>query len=211
MAVITISRELGSEGDKIADLVCRELGYRRVDKAVLTQVAQQAGVDVEAILATERSFATRARLVSSDMIGLYTKQPTAFDRKSALDDRTYAQVLRDAMEQFAREGNVVIVGRGGQMVLREWPAALHVHLYAPADVRAQRLMARLHISEPEARRRITDSDAEKRQSIRYMHNNAEWKDLRHYHLAINTGHVDPEVAAQLIVLAAKQKDIAQSR
>ncbi len=30
MAVITISRKLGSEGDKIADLLCQALGYRRV-------------------------------------------------------------------------------------------------------------------------------------------------------------------------------------
>ena len=65
MAVITISRELGSEGDKIADLLCQELGYRRVDKAMLTQIAEEAGVDVEAVLAMERSFATRAKLVST--------------------------------------------------------------------------------------------------------------------------------------------------
>lgn len=206
MAVITISRELGSEGDKIADLLCQTLGYRRVDKALLSQIAQQAGVDVDAIRAMERSFATRARLISTDMTSLYSKQPTAFDRKAAMDDQAYGKILREAMEQFARDGDVVIVGRGGQMVLRNWPTALHVHLYAPVDVRAQRLMQRLNITEAEARRRVTDSDTEKRQSIRHMHDNAEWKDLRYYHLAINTGFVHPEVVVQIIVLAAREKD-----
>jgi len=206
MAVITISRELGSEGDRIADLVCQELGYRRVDKAVLSEIAQQAGVDVEAILAMERSFATRARLVSSDMIGLYTKQPTAFDKQGALDDQTYGQIVRQTIEQYATQGNVVIVGRGGQMVLRYWPTALHVQVYAPVDVRMQRLMQRHNIAEAEARRRITASDEEKRQAIRHMYQNAEWKDLRYYHVTINTGFIAPEVASQIIVLAARAKD-----
>ncbi|MGC8781291.1 MAG: AAA family ATPase [Anaerolineae bacterium] len=206
MAVITISRELGSEGDRIADLVCQELGYRRVDKALLSEVARQAGVDVEAILAMERSFATRARLVSSDMLSLYSKQPTAFDQKRALDDQTYIQIVRQTMEQYAREGHVVIVGRGGQMALRNWPNALHVHLYAAVEVRIRRLMQRHNITEQEARRRIAASDEEKRQAIRHMYGNAEWKDLRYYHLTINTGCVAPETAARIIVLAARERD-----
>jgi cytidylate kinase len=209
MAVITISRELGSEGDKIADRVCQELGYRRVDKVLLAEIARQAGVDVEAIVAMERSFATRARFVSSDMLSLYSKQPTAFDSKRALDDQTYGRIVHDTMEQVAREGNVVIVGRGGQMVLRGWPAAVHVLLYAAAEVRVARLMQRHNISEPEAKRRITESDEEKRQTIRHMYKNAEWKDLRYYHLTINTGCVDPEVAVQIIVLATRAKDSSQ--
>ncbi len=206
MAVITISRELASEGDRIADLLCQELGYRRVDKAMLSEIARQAGVDVDAVLAVERSFATRARLVSSDMAALYSKQPTAFDRKLALGDEAYGQIVRNTMEQTAREGNAVIIGRGGQIVLRDWPTAMHVFLYAPLEVRIRRLMLRHTITEPEARRRIIDSDEEKRQAIRHMHKNAEWRDLRYYHLAINTGYVDPEVAARIIMLAARQKD-----
>ena len=39
-----------------------------------------------------------------------------------------------------------------------------------------------------------------------MYQNAEWKDLRYYHLTINTGYVDPEVATQIIVLGGAAKD-----
>ena len=208
MAVITISREVGSEGDKIADLLCQELGYRRVDKAMLTQIAAEAGVDVEAVLAMERGIAKRARLISGQMTSLYGRQPTAFGKGAALDDRTYQQVVRKTMEGFAGQGKAIIVGRGGQMVLRDWPTALHVRLYAPPEVRAQRLQQRLDISEQEAIRRIADSDEQKRQYIRHMHKNANWKDLKYYHLTINTAHLSPKVAAQIIILAAKHKENA---
>ena len=205
MAVITISRELGSEGDKIADLLCQELGYQRVDKEMLMHIAQEAGVDVEAVLAKERGFAKRARLVSDQMTSLYGRQPAVFEGKAALDDQTYERVVRKAMARFAEQGDAVIVGRGGQMLLRDWPGVLHVRLYASSEVRVARLRQRFSISEQEAKRRMAESDEQKRQYIRHMHNNANWQDLKHYHLVINTGHISPEATAQIIILAAQHK------
>lgn len=206
MAVITISRELGSEGDRIADLVCQELGYSRVDKELLSHIAEEAGVDVEAVLAKERSITRKPRFVSSDMASLYAKDPSAFERQAAIDDQTYARIVRETMEEFARRGNAVIVGRGGQIILQDWPTALHVRLYAPQEVRVRRVMERMNISEAEATRLVTSSDEEKRQYIRHLRPHADWSNLKYYHLAINTAHVTPEVAAQIIVLAAKCKD-----
>ncbi len=86
MAVITISRELGSGGDQIVDMLCEQLGYCRVDKAMLTQIAQQAGVDVEAVLEKEKSVAQRPRLISDQMTSLYGRAPSAFSRGGGLDD-----------------------------------------------------------------------------------------------------------------------------
>lgn len=206
MTVITISRELGSEGDKIADLLCQELGYCRVDKDMLSQIAREAGVDAEAVLAKEKAVLSKPRLISGDLTALYTKDPNAFEKKSALDDQTYTRIVHETMEEFARQGNGVIVGRGGQMILRDWPGALHVRLYAPLEVRVQRVVQRFNISEAQARRRVTQSDEQRRQYIRHMHNNASWKDLKYYHLAINTGDISPEVAAQIILLAAGGKE-----
>jgi cytidylate kinase len=205
MAVITISRELGSGGDEIADLLCQKLGYCRIDKDMLSQIAEEAGVDVEAVLAKERAVTHRPKLVSSDMTSLYRKDPSAFGRQDAIDDQTYARIVRETMESYARKGDAIIVGRGGQMILQEWPNALHVHLYAPVEVRARRLVERLGISEAEAQRRIERSDEEKRQYIRHVRENASWKNLKYYHLAIDTGRVSPEIAAQMITLAAQRE------
>ena len=203
MTVITISRELGSEGDRIADLLCQELGACRIDKDMLSQIAREAGVDVEAVLAKEKAVLGKPRLISRDMTSLYSKDPSAFEKESAVDDQTYERIVRETMEEFARQGNGVIVGRGGQMILRDWPGALHVRLYAPLEVRVQRIIQRFDISEAQARRRVTRSDEQKRQYIRHMHNNASWKDQKYYHLAINTGDISPQVAAQIIMLAAR--------
>lgn len=205
MAVITISRELGSEGDRICDLICEALGYCRVDKEVLLQVAEEADIDIDAVQELEESFTKRARLVSGEMTSLYQKQASAFDRPGAIDDRAYAQVLKDTMEDYARQGDVIIVGRGGQMILRDWPDALHVRLYAPEEVRARRLLTREGLTEAQARRKIQQVDEQKRQYIRRMHNNADWRNLKYYHLAIDTSRIPLETAAEMIVLAAQSQ------
>lgn len=208
MAVITISRELGSNGDAISDLLCDRLGYCRVDKALLSHIAQEAGIDVEAVLEKERAVANKPRLISDQMTSLYGRRPSAFGESGSIDDQTYARVVRETMERFAREGNAVIIGRGGQIVLRDWPNALHVHLYAPLPVRIERLMERHQISELEAKRRISGSDERKRWYVRQAHRNANWKDLKHYHLAINTAALAIETAAEVITQAAKGRDQA---
>lgn len=206
MAVITISRELGSSGSYIADLLCERLGYCQVDKTLLSQIASEAGVDVQAVLDKERAVTSKPRLISDQMTSLYGRAPSAFGRKGDMDDQTYARIVQETMERFAGEGNAVIVGRGGQMVLRDWPTALHVHIYAPPEIRIQRLRDRLNISELESKRRIEASDEQKRLYVRNAHNNANWKDAKHYHLMINTGYIPPKVAAELIVQAARSRE-----
>jgi cytidylate kinase len=203
MAVITISREEGSNGEQISDLLCDRLGYCRVDKAMLGQIAQEAGVDVEAVLEKERAVANKPRLISDQMTSLYGRKPSAFGKSGSIDDQTYARVVRETMERFAREGNAVIIGRGGQIVLRDWPGALHVHLYAPTPVRIQRVQERYGVSELEAKRRVSGSDERKRWYVRQAHHNANWKDLKHYHLAINTGAISSETAADVILRAVQ--------
>jgi cytidylate kinase len=206
MAVITISREQGSNGEEIANLLCDRLGYCRVDKALITQIAAEAGVDVKAVLEKEREVANKPRLISSQMTSLYGRKPSAFGKSGSIDDQTYARIVRETMESFAQEDNAVIIGRGGQIVLRDWPTALHVHLYAPLPVRIQRIQERHQISELAAKRRISGSDERKRWYVRQAHKNANWKDLKHYDLAINTTDIPSETAADMIIEAARSVD-----
>jgi cytidylate kinase len=207
MAVITISRELGSGANKIVDMLCDELGYCRVDKAMLSQIAAEAGVDVKAVLAKERDVTAKPHLISGQMTSLYSRQPGAFGRQGAIDDQTYARVVRETMHRFAAEGDAIIIGRGGQMILRDTPGALHVHLYADRDVRMQNLMARYNISRLDAQRRIERSDERKRMYIRNMHDNANWKDLKYYHLAIDAGRIPSEVVVNVMVNAARSVEV----
>jgi len=203
MAVVTVSRELGSSGNHVVDLLCDELGYCRVDKSMLLEIAAEAGVDVKAVLAKERDVTAKPRLISDQMTSLYSRQPTAFGRAGEIDDQTYDRVVRETMVKYAQTGDAIIVGRGGQIILHDRPNTLHVHLYASPNVRVRNLVDRYGITKLDAQRRIERSDEQKRLYIRNMHKNANWKDLKHYHLAIDCGSIPADVVVNLVVTAAQ--------
>src|SRR6266851_8646011 len=75
--------------------------------------------------------------------------PTFDARKAVL------QITQHVIEEAARTGNVVIVGRGGAYILSNFPSALHVFLRAPESVRVKAIMKRLGVTnEDEARKRL---------------------------------------------------------
>jgi len=115
---------------------------------------------------------------------------------------TYAKLVHQVIGEYAEKGNVIIVGRGAQIVLRDFPGALHVRLHAPLEVRILHLMERLGLERKEAERQIHQSDKERQRYLKHFYN-AAWDDPVLYHLTINTGKIAADWATQVICDLAK--------
>ncbi|TFG68701.1 MAG: cytidylate kinase-like family protein, partial [Anaerolineales bacterium] len=100
---------------------------------------------------------------------------------------------------FERD-NVVIVGRGGQAVLRDKPGVLHVRITAPQGARALRVKERDNIPFTQA---IEMVHAKDQAAIDYLQRffGINWENPLQYHLIINTGWWELEDATELIVNA----------
>ncbi len=202
MAVVTISRELGSEGTRIAEEVARALGAVCVDKEVLAEMARQAGLPVEVIAQAEEQLMSRPTLVSQDMRALFAKGQRA--RSGPMNEATYMEYMSEAIRNLADQGNVVFIGRGAQLILRDRPGVLHVHLYAPPEVRARRIQERRGLPNFDAAKRVIQQADEQRKSwFRRFFTGADWKNPRYYHLMIDTSRVPPDLAVAIIVQAAQ--------
>ncbi|MYJ78902.1 MAG: cytidylate kinase-like family protein [Caldilineaceae bacterium SB0670_bin_27] len=140
MTVVTISRELGSRGTRIAEAVGHELDATCIDKEVLAEMARQAGVQVEVIVEAEEKLMSRAAVVSQEMRSLFSADPNR--RNRPMDQATYVAGMTKAIRALAERGSVVFIGRGSQLILEDHPAALHVHLYAAPEIRAGRIPRR---------------------------------------------------------------------
>lgn len=115
----------------------------------------------------------------------------------------YAELIRRVILEFANAGDVIIVGRGGQVVLRDYPNALHVRIQAPEAFRVLRLTKRLGLDEKEAERQIRRSDRERTRYMQHYYN-VRWDNPDLYHLIINTGKVSVDTAAHIIWATAQQ-------
>src|SRR2546422_1102358 len=67
-------------------------------------------------------------------------------------------ITQEIIKEAAKDGNVVIVGRGGAYLLRDHPGALHVFLRAATAIRLQTVMEHEHKTEEAARKRLKQAD-----------------------------------------------------
>jgi cytidylate kinase len=189
MAVITISRQYGSLGNVVVNMVAQRLGYRVAMRDLINQAALRAGAPVVA-------------LAVIDELHLLGVAPTPEEYTA------YIRAVQTVIEELAAEGNVILAGRGGQAVLHNRPGVLHVKMVAPLEVRAQRLAERHDISLAAARAQARASDRERRLYLKRFYN-LDWNDPLLYDLVINTASLSAEAACDLICLAV-QKYIPRS-
>lgn len=215
MAVITISRQYGSGGDQIANRVCDLLGYRQFDKRLIDQAAIEAGLSDREIV----DFSEESHKMLGFMDRLLGRTPpirpphgqlkdptgTLFD--PGLTEEAALMLVQKAVRSAHQISSVVILGRGGQVILRNEPDVFHVRVIAPMEDRIQRVKINLktvqgaYNADVSARREaqdwITERDATSADYIRRFYQ-VDWEDPLLYHLIINTGRMSIERAANLI-------------
>jgi cytidylate kinase len=194
MAVITISRQLGSGGATIARAVSKELGFHLLDRELVDLVARYHSASPEAVRALdERASGWATSIVSSVLQALQGQQIT---------QESYNYVAARVIHEAAESENVVILGRGAQVVLGKTPGTFHVHVVASIEERVARIVARDKIGPAEARREIQESDEERRRHVRAL-GPREWDDPLLYDLILNTDRLTPETGAGVVIYAAR--------
>ncbi len=215
MAVITISRQFGSGGDEIARGLCETLRYQPFDKRMIAQAAAEAGLSdldpTEAENQKVASFLDRLFDISpvigssswqEDLPGLYTPEGSRENPDVSI------ALVRRAIERACEMGGVVIVGRAGQMILRDCPGVLHVRIEAPLEERVRRVKGylkktrKLFNTDAELQRDaydwVLERDAASAQYVR-RHFQADWADPLLYHIVLNTGKLSLEQALHVII------------
>jgi cytidylate kinase len=214
MAVITLSRQIGSGGEDIARRVCDALKYRYFDKQLLITTAADVGLAHDQVVDySEDRYEVRnllSRLFRSGPRPVTTVSRRAHDSKGNLtlsdetiDEGQYVELVKSAILAAHDAGDIVIVGRGGQAVLQDKPDVLHIRVIAPMGSRIARLQAEQSLTVDQAQQMITQRD---RATAEYLGRffGIRWDESELYHLVINTGKLDLDGAMQLIVDAVVQ-------
>lgn len=231
MGVVTISRQYGSEGRRVGILAAEALGYRYMDKEIITRVAIEAGVPISEVASFDEQpehpimRALRKFLAppsphrvadmgevwgSSVPLSAITGEPA--EGYAIFDEDAYVKMTQKVILSLANEGNVVVMGRGGRALLSDRPDALHVRVVAPEAFRVQKVMEGDGLSSDEAAERIEKVD-EQRARYTKRHYGIGWEGPELYHLVLNTGMYSVARSARLVAeavrgLEAQEKDTA---
>jgi cytidylate kinase len=209
MAVITISRQYGSGGDEIAARVCDMLGYRYFDRRIMANMASEFGLSADSIVDFSedmyevRSFLDRLRgprVVAQTRAWREEPGGRRVPEVQDLDEDLVIRLVQGTIQAVYEDDNIVILGRGGQAILKDMPGVLHVRIEAPPDDRAQRIQDQEEASPQVAQRTIAERDRAATAYLKRFYD-IDWSDPVYYHMVINTGKLDIEAVAHLIVNA----------
>lgn len=220
---MTIARQLGAGGEEVAAAVGRELGGRVLDGELLERAGQRADIPVRYLIDLDERGRSMWRR-PADLVRLVPLPPINPDQPDVPGDRypptgpaltrgggiispaywaseAYAALLAHTMQAEATDGDVVIIGRGGNEALAGFPGALHVLVTASDTLRVRRVMATAQIDAFDAYDRVRESDRSRAAYVRQFYG-ADWLNAVRYDLVVNRDQLSLQTATRLIATAA---------
>jgi cytidylate kinase len=196
MRIITVEREYGSGGARIAEKLARRLGWKLWDTELTQEIARRAHINPEAAARhDERVDPLLYRLFKVFARGSHERALPIGERQS-FDTDSMVRLLGSVIEEVAASGNSVIVGRGSPYILRNRPDVFHIFVFAPLEEKIRRVRT-LGKSEAEARELVENIDKERAQFIkRYF--GADWPCRQLYDLMINSDRGDEYVIETIL-------------
>ena len=182
MKIITISREFGSGGRELGKRLAEELGIHCYDHEIIELIAKEHGFD-------ERYVAN----ISEKCIE--AAYPTTIGHRFAMPpvqimDQGFqvAAAQQQIIENFAKQGDCVIVGRCADVILKDYHP-LNLFVYADKEAKIERCLRRAPAGE-----KLTRGDIERRMrqidrgraQYREMYADSKWGAKETYHLCIST-------------------------
>ena len=203
--IITISRQYGAGGSEVARRVAERLGWRVADNEFIERVAVRAGLTPEEVTQREeRAPGFLDRLAWALTTASAEMTLASGGALAELEEPQLVRVTESVVAEIAREGRVVLVGRGAAAVLASQERTIHVQVVAPVPIRVQRIAGRLGVSLDEAKRKLHETDARRARYHREYYGR-DWADPVNYHFVINTGFLGIEGTADIVVREAGRR------
>ena len=205
--VITISRECGCSGrlfaEKLTERINRKINnpshnWKWVNKEILSLASKELKINphqIKTLLnAEDKNFLDE--IVSSFTVKYYTP------------DAKIKRAIKDVVRHLAIQGNVVIIGRGSEVLTQDIKNSLHVKLYAPLNWKVDVIRSRDNLSEDEAKKIVIETDKRRLKFVDGFLAKAQNKVV--YDIDFNCAKFTQEEMIELILKVAEIKSLLYS-
>jgi len=190
MAIITISRQIGSFGNEIAQKSTGRLNYSLIDISSINKMVSEYSSDF-----------------SKEMIALADENRPGFFDRFFYQQSVYSNLISALIYDAASKDNIIVVGRGGQFLLRNQPSVIHIRIIAPFDLRVSRVKDRQKLKPELAEDMVRKIDRQRADFIRYLFQ-ANISEPEWYDMIISTEKFDVESTVDILVNKARMLDNA---
>ena len=226
MYTITLGGMSGGGARDIGPIVAQRLKADYVDRIFLSNIAKDVGATVEALHQREEKLPSRSekwihviqRLLERSAVtgsagdpyfgpgitALLTEeyedipQPT-ITRGHEVEDDVYIEAIESAMKEMAADGDVVFIGRGGHVILKDMPNVLRVGVVASLEDRVKTLMDREAIDSDKAIVTLEQRDQARKYFFKKYFDLDEPDNPNLFHFTINSSEISTNYAAEMVI------------
>lgn len=207
--LITVARQLGSNGDQLAAALAQALGVPLIERQIVEAAAAAAGVSPDIVEEVEKAPTFVERMLEYlgqhaggfDPLTDFSMEGSA--GATGLTSDAYRHLIEQVLHRTAETSDAVIVGHGASVVLRDVPGVFRVLVCAPVRVRAQRVQEFEHISYEQAEAKVREDD-KRRTDFFNLYYKVNWTNPAVYDLCVNTARITVSTAVEVIRAAHAQ-------
>ena len=199
MSVITISRQFGAGGKTLGRRIADTLGYYYADEDIIERAVMEAYVspDGRKIIESEPGDKLRKFISKLNPFGTSLMELPLSDKERYIDGFKYVELLNLIIPKIAKDGNAVIVGRGGQYILHNSADTYHLLLIADEEDRIKFIEENYPVSRIKAIQMIKRMAKRRANLFSYFHRK-DYDDPTIYDLVLSMSLVSMEKAQELV-------------
>ena len=169
---VTISRDEGTLGDEIAQMLSERLSWRLYDREIVNVIANNSHVREELVRRLDEKSQDLFNETLLDRIFHLLRLPDQYH----FGPEEYYESLLKTLATLAAHGNALLVGRGANFALRNSEYGFHIRTVGSLEVRVDRFCKSRQMLPEIARRHILAVDA-------------DIDDPFYYNIIFNTDHL----------------------
>lgn len=183
--IISISREFGSGGHEIAEMIAKDLNLALYDRNLLDKVAEENGMKPEHIAKYDEKprnpFLSRRVGEHSNSI-----------------EENIAEMQFEFLKNKAESGeSFVVVGRCAETVLKNYSGLISIFVLADREKKIVHIEKKYQLDEQEAISKMNRHDR-KRKYYHNRHSDFKWGDSRGYDVCVNSSRLGLEETAEVL-------------
>ena len=189
--IITLSHQVSSNGHLIGQMVAEKLNLHYYDQELLSLIAHKLHTEENIVSHFDGELSTKNR------------DHLLLDWALSINPENYLRALKSALNEITAKDNCLIIGRGANFILQGRNPILHIRIMAPINVRTAIFMAEHEdYTSKKAEDYIREHDKKRDRFTEHFFNVKYADDGALYDMTLNLAHYTPEMATDVITMAA---------